>query len=469
MTYVLSITKESWPSGDTFYYEGDTVRFEYKAIDFLDPGSDGDTYQIGQSVGPTITTPTKLSTSDVNDNPSSLFPPLQIDNNGYAIWEYTFTDDGLAEGKENIELAFSTGPWDPWTKINLIIDDYNKSPTGISLSANNFDENIKSGTVIAELSTTDGNATDQFQYTLVNGSGDADNSHFSVQDNKLVFNSNADYNSKNKYLVRIRSTDSGGLYVDKEFQLSVNEIDEDEPTTPIPGEKTKTPAGTKLTNNNPQCSYKINTMNQYGDSPIGIEGLDCLINLANIGITDKTPIIEGTSKSDYLNGTNGTEIIQGNQGNDTLNGILGPDRLLGGRGDDLYIVNIDEMLYMENIIPEIVEKEGEGIDTLKISGLSNNSSYSIPNYVENIILGQGSYGITGNGLNNRLTGNSLNNEFSIYEVSDNTIDGGEGSDTVIYPENKPVVINLTQGKKIGNPGGEKGNDILKNIENLEEN
>ena len=110
--------------------------------------------------------------------------------------------------------------------------------------------------------------------------------------------------------------------------ILVNEIDEDEPTTPIPGEKTKTPAGTKLTNNNPQCSYKINTMNQYGDSPIGIDGLDCLINLANIGITDKTPIIEGTSKSDYLNGTNGTEIIQGKQGNDTLNGILGPDRLL---------------------------------------------------------------------------------------------------------------------------------------------
>ena len=100
------------------------------------------------------------------------------------------------------------------------------TPTSISLSSTNFNENIQANTSIATLSTTDADVNDTFTYTLVSGAGDTDNSYFSINGSSLKINSSPDYETKSSYNVRIKTTDSGNNSYEKSFTLSVNDLNE---------------------------------------------------------------------------------------------------------------------------------------------------------------------------------------------------------------------------------------------------
>ena len=54
-------------------------------------------------------------------------------------------------------------------------------PTDISLSSSSFNENINGGEVVAILSTTDEDGSDSHTYSLVSGTGDTDNTSFTVE------------------------------------------------------------------------------------------------------------------------------------------------------------------------------------------------------------------------------------------------------------------------------------------------
>jgi Ca2+-binding RTX toxin-like protein len=98
--------------------------------------------------------------------------------------------------------------------------------------------------------------------------------------------------------------------------------------------------------------------------------------------------------------------LTGNYGNNVLDGGAGADTMAGGQGDDTYRV--------DNAADAVREAAGEGID-----GIYTRVSYVLPENVENLYLvGEGSIGGSGNGLDNRLTGNS----------GDNLIGGGGGND-----------------------------------------
>ena len=112
------------------------------------------------------------------------------------------------------------------------------TPTSISLSSTNFNENIQANTSIATLSTTDADVNDTFTYTLVSGAGDTDNSYFTINGSSLKINSSPDYETKSSYNVRIKTTDSGNNSYEKSFTLSVNDLNED--TTNIPSERPAT-------------------------------------------------------------------------------------------------------------------------------------------------------------------------------------------------------------------------------------
>ena len=112
------------------------------------------------------------------------------------------------------------------------------TPTSISLSSTNFNENIQANTSIGTLSTTDSDVNDKFTYTLVSGVGDTDNSYFTINGSSLKINSSPDYETKSSYNVRIKNTDSGNNSHEKSFTLSVNDLNED--TTNIPSERPAT-------------------------------------------------------------------------------------------------------------------------------------------------------------------------------------------------------------------------------------
>ena len=96
----------------------------------------------------------------------------------------------------------------------------NTAPVDILLSNSSFMENAEAGTFIGSLSSIDNDITLPFVYELVSGTGDANNSLFYIQGNKLYTNASFSCTGVFDYSVRIRTTDITGLSFEKEFALS---------------------------------------------------------------------------------------------------------------------------------------------------------------------------------------------------------------------------------------------------------
>jgi ELWxxDGT repeat protein/autotransporter-associated beta strand protein len=97
----------------------------------------------------------------------------------------------------------------------------NRAPTDIAISATSITENAGVNGAIGSLSTVDPDAGDTFTYTLVTGAGSTDNAAFNISGNQLRANGSFDYEARNSYSIRIRSTDRGGLSMEKTFTISV--------------------------------------------------------------------------------------------------------------------------------------------------------------------------------------------------------------------------------------------------------
>ncbi|MFN9715688.1 MAG: Ig-like domain-containing protein, partial [Planctomycetota bacterium] len=102
----------------------------------------------------------------------------------------------------------------------------NESPTDIGLSSNSIAENAGPNATVGTLSTTDPDAGNSFTYTLVAGSGDADNGSFNISGNSLRATSSFDFETKSSYTIRVRSTDQGGLFTEKMFTITVINVNE---------------------------------------------------------------------------------------------------------------------------------------------------------------------------------------------------------------------------------------------------
>jgi methionine-rich copper-binding protein CopC len=102
----------------------------------------------------------------------------------------------------------------------------NEPPTDINLSNSSVDENQPAGTTVGTLSTTDPNPGDTFTYALVSGSGDTDNGSFQISGDQLQTNAVFDFETNSTYSIRVRSTDSGSLPFEKQFVISVTNVNE---------------------------------------------------------------------------------------------------------------------------------------------------------------------------------------------------------------------------------------------------
>jgi gliding motility-associated-like protein len=108
----------------------------------------------------------------------------------------------------------------------ITVRDSNYVPTDIIPSITSFDENIAIGTPVSTLTTVDYDATDTHTLTLVVGAGSVDNSYFTISGNTLLTDSAINYEMKNIFYVRIKSTDPGNASVTKTFTLTANDINE---------------------------------------------------------------------------------------------------------------------------------------------------------------------------------------------------------------------------------------------------
>jgi len=139
---------------------------------------------------------------DIQTGPSSAYPRFLKNINGTL---YFTADSGI--------IRFSL-----WK-----VGPSNIAPTNITLSATSLAENQPAGTAVGTFTTTDPDAGDTFTYTLVSGTGDTDNASFSIDGNTLKSAASFDYETKSSYSIRVRSTDNGGEWTEKEFTISVTD------------------------------------------------------------------------------------------------------------------------------------------------------------------------------------------------------------------------------------------------------
>ncbi|GGJ45053.1 ExeM/NucH family extracellular endonuclease [Deinococcus roseus] len=111
-------------------------------------------------------------------------------------------------------------------QFTISINNVNETPTDIGLSASSINENVSAGSTVGTLSSTDVDAGDSFTYTLVSGTGSTDNTSFTITGNALTINASPDFEAKSSYSIRVRSTDAGGLFFEKQFTISINNVNE---------------------------------------------------------------------------------------------------------------------------------------------------------------------------------------------------------------------------------------------------
>ena len=97
------------------------------------------------------------------------------------------------------------------------------TPVGASLVvAENAAVNTSAGTLLA----SDPDASNTFTYTLVSGTGSADNANFNISGSTLRSSVVFDYETKNSYSIRVRVTDQGGLFYETPLTVTISNVNE---------------------------------------------------------------------------------------------------------------------------------------------------------------------------------------------------------------------------------------------------
>jgi hypothetical protein len=105
--------------------------------------------------------------------------------------------------------------------FSIKIKDVPQPPVDITLTDNKIAEDSQIGSLIGLLRTTDPDPNDFFRYDFRDGEGSNDNSSFTISNDKLLSATTFNYRSKQKYSIRVRSTDSTGFSIVNILQIYV--------------------------------------------------------------------------------------------------------------------------------------------------------------------------------------------------------------------------------------------------------
>lgn len=101
-----------------------------------------------------------------------------------------------------------------------------ESPTNLSLSSQSILEGVNVGTVIGQFSATDPDANEQLSYSFASGDGDEDNAQFTLNGHQLLSNAVFEFGTEPSRSIRIRVTDSTGLFIEAPFTINVQDVNE---------------------------------------------------------------------------------------------------------------------------------------------------------------------------------------------------------------------------------------------------
>lgn len=254
---------------------------------------------------------------------------------------------------------------------------FNSAPTALALSPTTIDENVPANTVIGSFTTTDPDPGNTFTYSLVSGEGSNDNSAFLINGSQLQINLSPDFETQSTYSIRVRTTDQGGLSLDKVLTIAINDVNE------IFGD---------ARNNTIQGTVGADTI--YGragnDTIFGNGGND---------------MIFGEEGNDQLYGGPGNDYLAGGAGNDKIYAYGGNNTIYGGAGNDRI-----EAGYGINFIDG-----GAGNDTIILGGCHATIALARGNGIDTI------YNYSAGSTRFNLTGGLISSDLTITEDGNNTL------------------------------------------------
>jgi hypothetical protein len=231
----LSVSDGSTTTSDTFVLTVNSVNdapsFALSTTSITVAGGSGPFTSAGvatsMSPGPANESAQTVSFTVTNNN-SSLFTVSDqpaIAANGTL----TFTP-GINAGTATVSVTAvdsggtANGGINTSATQTFTINITNSAPTNIALSSATIAENNAPNATVGTLSTTDPNPGNTFTYSFA--SGGVDNASFTLTGNTLKITPSADFETKNIYAIRVRSTDQGGLFVDKDFTITITNVNE---------------------------------------------------------------------------------------------------------------------------------------------------------------------------------------------------------------------------------------------------
>lgn len=243
-------------TNDLFDYE---VRQNYVVFLQTNDGNGGLlTRQFALNVTDSNDAPTSMSltSSNINENqPANTFIGRinTVDPDAGNTFTYTLVTGAGSGGNANFRISndslYTTAPFDYESvavysirvnvndghngnyqqAFNITVLNANDAPTDILLSSDQIAENLAANAVIGTLSTNDQDVTNTFVYTLVGGTGSTDNASFNISGNNLRASASFDYETKNTYSIRLKTTDNQGAYFEKIFTINITNVS-DAPT-----------------------------------------------------------------------------------------------------------------------------------------------------------------------------------------------------------------------------------------------
>lgn len=170
---------------------------------------------------------------------------------------------------------YTDSAWATSSAFILTSAPVNSAPTNLLLSNTTVAENLAVGTTVGTFSSQDPDAGNTFTYTLVAGTGSADNASFTISGSNLLTAASFNYEAKNSYSVRVRTTDQGGLWYEKVLTITVTDEDELAPVFEVPGisaDGTVVFRWSSISNHRYTVYYSTNLLNGFSVLQGSIQG-----------------------------------------------------------------------------------------------------------------------------------------------------------------------------------------------------
>jgi gliding motility-associated-like protein len=317
---------------------------------------------------------------------------------------------------------------------------YNSAPTAIDLTSKAIPENSPIGTIVGTLSVIDPDQGDTHTYSLVSGTGDTDNGSFVIDGNTLKANAVFDFETKSSYSIRVKVVDAGGLSFEKEFIITVNDVDEDRDGDGVLDSRELL----DFTNPTDACSFKLSS--QTVEPSNAWKSADC----DNDGLTNQQEKDRGTDP--LVGDSDGDGVLDGREVSDGTNPmqscslklesqtVTPSTQWLNGDCNGDGIRNGQQLLVtMYSTKPELLSNGTlnlKFITTIRSLRPESIDLNSVQKNLANAFLGQTTFKVNGIKASGKLiAANSYDGRTQINQIASGSRIDGYGKDSIVVDVN----------------------------------